>query len=377
MSDCRRRSCFATLAFAALSVSWAGMAFGESVMVKRKYIPGRVSYIESRTDVVQEISGLPMPPMKFDVKQLYGLLEKVEPGTEGDMKITLTYDRAVRTVEAPMMGNLEFDTDDPDYEEAAPQLGTILKPMIGMAMTMEIDKAGKVVSFSGMDAINKKISELAVASMHWEQMKEEFTNERGRQDWGEDPLLIYPNKKVKVGDTWEASSIRERPRVGTVVTDRRYKVERIGTENGRQIVEISVVGVISKKKDVKDDAGAEKPAEKEGDADKEGAEKAAPEAEIKGSLFGTAIYDVERGRIVKNTGGGEFDVKIPLSQLIPNLPESEEPQFAIFNAEIKTATLILSEKQREAQRLEAKKKAEMRRKAEEEEDEEEEDEEDE
>ena len=381
MSHRRARLSNAALILTVPFVLPGGVALGESAMFKREYVPGRISYIESKTELDQEISGLPMPPMKFHVEMLYGLWEKVESATSDKTSIVLTFDRAARNVEAPMMGDVEFDTDDPEYEEAAPQIGTVLKPMIGLAMTMELGRDGKVVSFSGMDAINKKISKKAVASMHWEQMKEEFTNERGRETWGNDPLLIYPNKEVKVGDTWTASSSMVRPTVGTIVTDYQYKIDRISLENGRKTVSISFAGVVSQGADVEQDADSKEPGPKEGgkkenDTTKEEPQKAGPKAEVSGLLSGTAFYDVGLGRIVKRTSEGKIDLKILLSEVMPNVPTSEEPQFAVFKMTIKSTTLILTEKERNAQKAEARKKAELRRAAEEADDEDEEEDDD-
>lgn len=371
------KSSCAVLVLAALSVFPVGAALGEPVMLRREYTPGRISYVERRMELEQEISGLPMPPMKFYVEQVYGLWEKVESATNDKTGIVLTYDRAARKVKAPMMGEVEFDTDDPEYEEAAPQLRAVLRPMIGMAIRMEVDKDGKVLSFSGMDAINKKVSEKAVASMHWEQMKEEFTNERGKETLGRDPLRIYANKKVHVGDTWKASSSITKPPIGTIVTDYQYRVDRIGTENGREIVSISVTGVVSAGSTVKNDAESKQPDSKEeGETDKdtavEDAKEADPETEVSGSVSGTALYDVELGRVVKRTSESEVDIKIPLSKLMPNVPAGEEPQIARFKMAIKSTTLILTETERNAQKAEARKKAEMRKKAEEEEEDDEE-----
>lgn len=367
----------AALMLTPLSVLSVGPVFGESVMVKRGYVHGRVSYVENLTEIEQEISGLPMPPMKFHMEQLFGLREKTESAPDGGTRTVLIYDRAARKVEAPMMGEVEFDTDDPENEEAAPQLGTILKPMIDMAITMEQDKDGNVVSFSGLDAINKKISEIAIASMHWEHMKEEFTNKQGKETWGTMSLLIYPNKEVKVGDEWKASSSMERPMVGTIVTDYQYKVDRIGVENGRKIVSISFTGAISKGAEDKIDTESNNDGSKvEGentDTEKEEAENAEPEAEVKGEVSGTASYDVELGRIVKQTSQSDVDIRIPLSKIMPNVPSEGDPQFASIKTAIKSTTSILTEKERNAQKAEAKRKAEARRKAEEEEDDEEED----
>lgn len=381
MSDRRPRSTCAALILAALSVLPAGTSLGQSVMLRREYAPGQISYIESETEIEQDISGLPMPPMKLHMKQLYGLWEEVESATGDKTKIVLTYDRAARTVEAPMMGAVEFDTDDPDCEEAAPQLGVVLKPMIGMALRMELDKDGKAVTFSGMDAIHKKISEKAVASMHWAQMQEEFTDERGMETWGTGPLLIYPNKKVKVGDTWKASSSIVRHFVGTIVTDYQYKVDRIGMESGRKIVSISATGTVSgsahaKKEADLEDHDSKEEGKKQNEITQEEEKKADPEAEVSGLVSGTASYDVELGRIVKRTSESKVDIKIPLSKLMPNVPAGEEPQFANFKTAIKRTTLILTKKERNAEKEEARNRAEMRKKAEEDDDDDEEEDDD-
>jgi len=392
MSHPRARLSSVALIFTALFVLPAGPALGESVMIKRKYVSGRTSYIENQVELVQDISGLPMPALKLQSDQLYGLWERVESSTKDKTKIVLTYDRAARKVNAPMMGDVEFDTDDPEYEEAAPQLGTVLKPMIGMAMTMEVDKDGKVISFSGMDAVNERVSKLAIASMHWEQMKEEFTDERGKETWGTQPLLIYPNKKVKKGDTWKASSFRVRPRIGTIVTDYQYKFDRIGKENGRKIAVISYTAKVSlrpdaektpdaeaegaKKKAASSDKPDKKDTKQEGSEKKEEAKDAEPDAEVSGSMSGMATYDVKLGRIVKRNIEGKVDIKVPLSKVMPNVPTGDEPKLATFKITIKSATSILSEEDRNKQKAEARKKAELRRKAEEEEEEEEEEDDD-
>ena len=233
--------------------------------------------------------------------------------------------------------------------------------MIGMAMTIEVDRNGQVISFSGMDAINEKVSAQAIANMYWEQMKGEFADARGKETWGAEPLLIYPNKEVQTGDTWEATTSVDRPPMGTIVTNYKFKVDRIGTENGRRSVVISVHGIMS----VGEEEAAE-PAE---------TQPAVPPTEVNGELSGTAIYDVERGLVINRTTKGNVNIKVPLAKLIPNLPPSEEPRFADIKFDVNETTNVLTPQEREAQKVEARKRAEARRLAEEEEDEDEDEEE--
>ncbi|UCF09438.1 MAG: hypothetical protein JSW65_05065 [Candidatus Bipolaricaulota bacterium] len=355
-----------------LSSCPAVFGLGESVMLKRVYVPGTVCYVESRTEVDQDISGLPMPPMKIRFEQLYGLWEHVESVTEDKTTVVLTYDRAARNVEAPMLGTVEFDTDDPDYEEAAPQLGAVLKPMIGMAMRMELDGSGEVLHFTGMDAINRKVSESAVASMHWEQMKDDFTDARGKETWGREPLLFYANKEVKAGDSWQGVSSITEPVVGTIITDYRYEVDRVTMEDGRKTAVILVSGVIStvtngknsKRSDERDSNKEDTVEGGEGQVEK----KAEAQAEVTGVLSGSALYDVELGRIVTRATDGTIDMSIPLRKLMPNLPEGIEAGTVEFKMGFRTTITVSTEDERKAQKAEARKKAEMRRQAEEEED---------
>jgi hypothetical protein len=353
---------------AILAGSPTAVAADKSVILKRVFVPGTVSYVESKTEVEQDISGLPMPPMKLRFEQLYGLWERVESITEDKTTISLTYDRAARSVEAPMVGAVEFDTDDPEYEEAAPQLGAILEPMIGMTMTMELGVGGEVLTFSGMDAINRKVSERAVASMHWEQMKDDFTDERGMETWGREPLLYYANKEVKVGDSWQGVSTISEPTVGTIVTDYRYKVDRIGKHAGREAAVISVSGAISTANNG-DVEGS--PAEQAPSADHPGEDSVVPvtktpesKAVVTGVVSGSAVFDVQLGRIVERTTDGKIDMQIPLRKLMPNLPDGVEGGTVEFKMAFRTTNTVHTPEKRSAQKAAARQKAEMRRLAE-------------
>ncbi len=376
MLQCKAKAAAVGVMLVVLSILASGQAFGESVMIKRKFDAGRVSYIENKVEIDQKISGLPMPDMKFRIVQLFGLLEKVESIGGGKAKIVLTFDRAMRSVESSLMGTSEFDTDDPEHEEAAPQLGVVLEPMIGMPLTMEVDRDGELVSFAGMEAINKKVSEQAVASMHWEQMKSEFTDELGKETWGREPLLIYPNKEVEVGDTWKASSEIARPPFGTFVTGYRYTLDRIAVEDGRKTAVIKVEGVVSGRSDSETSTEAEErgtapKGDKENDSAEGDGKKASPEVEVRGAISGTALYDVALGRVVRETTQGEMDITIALSRLNPALEGLGESEFATFKFTFDGMTRVLTEEARNRQKAEARRRAELRRMAEEEDEEDE------
>ncbi len=353
VSDFRLRRISLLGLLAALTVS---TAMAESVVIKRKFEAGSSHLFEMKTQATQEMSGMPNVPKGESMKMKFDTVlcrrEQVKDGAMGKKEITATFDRAVQIFDMPMMGGtLEFDSDDAENEEAAPQLATIFGPMVGESIKYEVGRDGKVLNFSGMSEIAKKIDAKATMNMFWSQMKSEFTDKAGRRQYAEDPLLIYPGKEVSVGDTWTGISKQERPRIGTIVEKSTYKLDRIGTENGRKVAFISYTT------DVSSEGGSEekKP------ADAKGEEKKGGGSSVKGSGKGKAVYDIELGMIVSNESESKSDVRMSLSEM-----GGGEGTMKI-NSTVKSNMRLLSEADRTKQKEEAAQKIAARKKAQEEE----------
>ncbi|OQZ07150.1 MAG: hypothetical protein B6D36_01395 [Planctomycetes bacterium UTPLA1] len=349
---------------AALTVS---TAMAESVVIKRKFEAGSSYLFESKIHATRVMSGIPNVPKGESIKMQFDTVlcrrEQVKDGAMGKKEVTATFERAVQIFDMPMMGGtLEFDSDDAENEEAAPLLATIFGPMVGESIKYEVGRDGKVLNFSGMDEIAKKIDAKATMNMFWTEMKSEFTDKVGRRQYAEDPLMIYPGKEVAVGDTWSATSKQERPRTGTVVENVTYKLDRIGTENGRKVAFISyTIDESSEGGDVDKKADDAK-GEKKGSGTK-----------VKGSGKGKAIYDIELGVIVSNETDSKSDIRMSLSEV-----GGGEGTMKISIA-VKSNTRMISEadrnKQKEeaAQKIAARKKAQAEEEAEDEEDDDEDD----
>jgi len=339
-----------------LSALTVNTAMAESVLIKRKFEAGSSHLFESKTQATQEMSGMPNVPkgesmtMKFDT--VLCRREQVKDRAMGKKEITATFDRAVQIFDMPMMGGtLEFDSDDAENEEAAPQLATIFGPMVGESIKYEVGRDGKVLNFSGMVEIAKKIEAKATMNMFWGQMKDQFTDKSGRRQYAEDPLLIYPGKEVAVGDTWSATSKQERPRMGTIVEEFNYKLDRIGTENGRKVAFISYTTNVSS-----EGGKVEKKAD-----DAKGEEKESGGSRVKGSGKGKAVYDIELGMIVSNESESKSDIRMSLSEM-----GGGEGTMKIRST-VTTNTRLISEADRNKQKEEAAQKIAARKKAQEEE----------
>lgn len=353
VSDFRLRRVSLLGLLAALTVS---TAMAESVVIKRKFEAGSSHLFEMKTQATQEMSGMPNVPKGESMKMKFDTVlcrrEQVKDGAMGKKEITATFDRAVQIFDMPMMGGtLEFDSDDAENEEAAPQLATIFGPMVGESIKYEVGRDGKVLNFSGMSEIAKKIDAKATMNMFWSQMKSEFTDKAGRRQYAEDPLLIYPGKEVSVGDTWTGVSKQERPRIGTIVEKSTYKLDRIGTENGRKVAFISYTT----------DVSSESGSEEKKSADAKGEEKKSGGSSVKGSGKGKAVYDIELGMIVSNESESKSDVRMSLSEM-----GGGEGTMKI-NSTVKSNMRLLSEADRTKQKEEAAQKIAARKKAQEEE----------
>ena len=335
--------------FGLVALFIAESASGESILIKRKFESGSKHLFETKTGVTQVMSGLPGMPtgqemeMKFD--SLLCRQEVIKDGKMGKKEVTSTFDHWAHDWD--FMGNeLQYDSDDPDNEEAAPMISSIFSEMVGESYKYEVSRDGKVMNFSGMDEIVEKIDKKASMNMFWPQMKSQYTNEAGRRQFAEDPLLIYPNKKVSVGDSWTATSSEDRPQIGKIKHDYTYKLEKIATENGRKVAIISYTADVS---------GGD-----EGAPPSEGEEKGGGKTEVKGTITGKAVYDVEQGLIVSDKSENKTSVKVPASKM----GGSGEGTVS-FKTLVSSDSRLISEKDRARQKSEVAAKIAARKAAEE------------
>ncbi|MFH1417187.1 MAG: DUF6263 family protein [Planctomycetota bacterium] len=336
----------ATLMVFLTGIMTAGQALAEQVLLERKFTPGRISYVEAKDDITQKTSG-PQGDSEYTIHRLYGLMEKVGSPSDGKTPVVFTFDRAVQKVAHTSIGKLHFDTDDPDDDEASPQLSIIFKPLMGLSMTMEFDDAGEVASCTGMEAIVRKIDEEAVGASFWGYFKRDFTDERMSEDWGRDRLLYLPNKKVAIGDTWDVTTETRRPQLGTIVTEFQCKLGRIGEKDGRQVAVVSYTAKSSLKED-----------DKTGDG---------PKTELSGTQTGTVTCDVAMGMMIEDTSESSISIKSPLpagaggSEDDGGEDKDKGPQFMTIGVTVQRHLVVLSEKERKAQKLAAAEKAEARK----------------
>ncbi|HUU97983.1 MAG TPA: DUF6263 family protein [Phycisphaerae bacterium] len=312
-------------------------AKAESVLLKPKFVQGRITYLELNEEIEHTIvSGVPSEsPTKMTARQTFGVWHKVEAvSPAGITRIVLTYDRIRQVFEGPM-GSRSFDSDADDPADTSNVLAMAMGPMLGMPMTMELDKDNNVTSFSGMEAVRKRIEETTGGGPIYNRIKAELDDDSYRMLWGESRLALYANKEVKVGDSWTRTLKQHDRALGELIFTYNCELKSLGTENGRKTATVAYTATVAQ-------APGSKP-------------EPDPDGTVRrldfGAFEGTALYDVERGEFVKQAS----EARIKISMTAPSAGDAGIS--GTLEQKIKSSLGVLTKTERQKQKLENQKKA--------------------
>lgn len=243
---------------AAALVLMTAAAGAQSVNLKSQFKPGSICYVETDQQIDQKLSGGQFGEgMVVRVHQIMGVDQKVEGGADGAVKVLLTYARILQSIESPMMPKaVAFDSDGPK-ESRNEMLADIFDPMLGKTMTMTVDQGGKITSFSGMKPILAQLEEHAAGNILYEQMKHGLDDDTMRHSWGTSRMLYFPNKEVKVGDTWKSTVTQPSPLTGDLEQEYNCKFERVVEEDGRKLAVVSYTALTRVAKGARPAAGTD------------------------------------------------------------------------------------------------------------------------
>ena len=307
----------------------------ESVLLKPKYEPGDTAYVELAAHVQQKMSGsiFDKAPMNPEMRQTLGLLTRIEPGPDGGVVVVGVFDRVrhyVRVVVDPYL----FDTDGQGTSDPNNPIAVVMTPLLGRPIRLRLDEHGQATSCEGMKPILEDMEQAASsdpdALQFFAQAKENLTNAGMKFLWGDLRAALYPNREVKVGDTWKRTVRRPVPFVGAVLREYDFTVRRIGTEGGRKVVIVDYQATI----------------------------RQAPDAEAVpvpggmgveyqgGRLTGTAIFDVERGIFVKQIE----EVQDRRTTTTPADHEGGPQPLFTMDQTAQTTITVLTAEQRQAQK---------------------------
>lgn len=316
------------LALVAMAVGGVSASADDNVELKPNFTVGSKTYIEVQQEskTIIRSPAAPGGAQEMKIRQLTGVLQEVVSSSKEGVRLERTFDRAAASFSHPAFGHLEYDSDAPSDEENV-YLKQLLGPRIGMDTIITLDANNKVTSCTGMKAIVKKIDEAAGgANPFWAGTKRTVTNERQEKGFHRLHLLLLPDGKVRVGDTWNRTIEIEKPRLQrTLAFETKCTLESLGEEGGRRVATIrheSNGCVLS---------------------EAEGGGQGGSATLDSASLSGTSTYDVQRGQILRRVQ----NVATKISVRTPGAPEDAAPTVFEETARLVVVTKTPAKRARE------------------------------
>ncbi|WP_020527833.1 DUF6263 family protein [Flexithrix dorotheae] len=157
-------------------------------------------------DISQEVMGQSQN-MKQTIAMVY-LFEVMGGDKKVGYDIKITYDQLKFTQDGSM-GKIEFDSQNPDEEVHPLAMGYSV--LAGKSFNLKMDRIGKISQIEGIDKIMEDM--LKRLENVNEEQKEELAKNL-RQQFGNEALQanfdqmfgFYPEKPVKIGDSWSKQS---------------------------------------------------------------------------------------------------------------------------------------------------------------------------
>ena len=194
------------------SCQTAGKASSASKMLKFNFEKGKGYDYELITNVDQEIMGR---AMQMDMSFYYSMDVTDDDGTI--KTISTAIDRFKMKMGVAGM-NIDVDTDKPlpsfgkteDGKDPMKMLNSLFGAIKGQKFSMRVDAEGKVQELTGFENMaNTIVDSMSLDEEQRLQMKEkfnqQFNSEKMKSQLGR-IFYIFPNKEVKVGDSWQKNS---------------------------------------------------------------------------------------------------------------------------------------------------------------------------
>lgn len=181
-------------------------------MLKFNFEKGKGYDYEMISSMDQEIMG---QDIQMDMTVYYSMDVNEDNGTS--KTITSTIDRFKMKMGA-MGFNLDIDTDKPmpgmgltdEGKDPMKMMNTLFGAIKGQRFTMKVNAEGKVEDVTGFEEMAIKIVDsLGLEEGEKEKMREQFSKQfNGEQikSQFERAWYIFPNKEVKVGDSWDKNT---------------------------------------------------------------------------------------------------------------------------------------------------------------------------
>jgi len=208
--------------------------------------------------------------------------EVLDVSDEGDATVRVTNERAQMRMDGPM-GSMTADS----ASETPPgdPVGQMVTGMAGVSYTLVFDSSGQLQEVTDLDELREKLAAAGGSNPAIGQALEQFASEEGIKDTLARGMLAFPDGPVGPGDTWNYDYDMELPMLGSMSIEMVMTLNGTEDRDGSRIALIDSAGTMA----FLPDDNPQNPAAGMMDL-------------ADATLSGTMEWDVDRGRLIRNSG---------------------------------------------------------------------------
>ena len=204
------------------------------VMLSRKYVEGevRVQSVDTATKQTLVINGA---NLENSSQQNMVLRAKVgKRNAEGELPIEFAVDSLQQTIKAPGIGEVSFDSVNPDKATDSP-VTPLLKAAAQAKWVMTLDRANRVSSVRGMEKAFESLDEPQREALKglWDA---EFLKKQAQAE-----LDRIPSTPLKSGETWEREETQRLEGGQSLTFVNRYTYAGETEQDGKKLHRFDVV----------------------------------------------------------------------------------------------------------------------------------------
>ena len=255
-----------------------GLATATDSTIRWKFSKGQKYKLKMNQLMTQSMTLQGNPVQTTNNTTTYMTWDVKEVNDEGVALVESTVERMTMSMNTPM-GQVEIDTDtESDAAGMATQIGSVVRPMIGVKMTQKMTPRGAIsdVQIPEEALAGLKNSQVGQSAMNIDQIKEMSTK----------VSPVFPEEELKIGDSWNQTSTTKMP-IGSIAIDNTYKYEGTTTVDDRLAHRIGITMKMDFPKS-------------------EGVEITVSDQDTTGTLY----FDQEKGSIIKSEVDQDMTLKI-------------------------------------------------------------------